>query len=72
MATRLCSSLPSGASISPLLRRDVAVDDGQIFFFDGAAFENFSQLAGGRGIFCDDDHAAGFAVEAVDEMGHGC
>ena len=46
----------------PLLRRDVAVDDGEIFFFNGAAFEDFSEFAGGFGIFCDQNKAAGFAV----------
>lgn len=52
----------------PLLRRDVAVDDGEIFFFDGAAFDDFSEFAGGLGIFCDEDNAAGLAVETVDQM----
>jgi hypothetical protein len=51
-----------------LLCPNMAVDDGQIFFFDGAAFENFSQYARGFGIFGDDDHAAGLAVEPVDQM----
>lgn len=46
----------------------VAVDDGKVFFFDRAAFQNFSECAGGCGIFCNDDHAAGFAVEAIDEV----
>jgi hypothetical protein len=50
---------------------DAAVDDGQIFFLDGAGFPDFSQLAGDFGIFGDDDDAAGFAVETVDEMGVG-
>jgi hypothetical protein len=46
--------------------RNVAVDDCQIFFLDGARFENFSEFAGSFGIFCDQNDAAGFAVEAVD------
>ena len=45
---------------------DVAVDDGEIFFFDGAGFPDFSEFAGDFGIFGDEDDAAGFAVEAVD------
>ena len=45
---------------------DVAVDDGEVFFLDGAGFPDFSQLAGDLGIFGDDDDAAGFAVEAID------
>jgi hypothetical protein len=44
----------------------VAVDNCQIFFFDGAAFENFSEFAGGFRIFCNQNDAAGLAVEAVD------
>jgi hypothetical protein len=47
----------------------VAVDDGEVFFLDGTGFPDFSQLAGDFGIFGDDDDAAGFAVEAIDEMG---
>jgi hypothetical protein len=48
---------------------DVAVDDGEVFLLDGAGFPDFAEFAGGFGIFGDDDDAAGFAVEAVDEMG---
>jgi hypothetical protein len=51
----------------PLLRRHVAVDNGEVFLRDRAALEHFSQLAGGPGIFRDQNHAAGFAVKAVDE-----
>jgi hypothetical protein len=46
----------------------MAVDDGQIFFFNRAAFENFSQFARDLGIFRNYDHAAGFAVKAIDQM----
>jgi hypothetical protein len=53
----------------PLLYRDMAVNNGQIFFLNGAAFDDFSELAGGFGIFCNQDNAAGFAVEPVDQMG---
>ena len=49
----------------------VAVDDGEIFLLDGAGFPDFSEFAGGFGIFGDENDAAGFAVEAVDEMGEG-
>ncbi len=45
---------------------DVAVDDGEVFFLDGAGFPDFAEFAGGFGIFGDDNDAAGFAVEAVD------
>ena len=48
---------------------DVAVDDGDIFLLDGAGFPDFAEFAGGFGIFSDEDNAAGFPVEAVDEMG---
>jgi len=52
----------------PLLRRGVAVNNGQIFFLNGAAFEDFSELAGCFRIFCNQDNAAGFTVEPVDQM----
>ena len=51
---------------------NVAVDDGEVFLLDGAGFPDFAEFAGDFGIFCDDDDAAGFPVEAVDEMGRGC
>jgi hypothetical protein len=50
---------------------DVAVDYGQIFFYDGAGFPEFAELAGGGGVFCDDGDAAGFAIESVDDVGGG-
>ena len=46
---------------------DAAVDDGEVFLLDGAGFPDFTQLAGDGGIFGDDDDAAGFPVEAIDE-----
>lgn len=52
----------------PLLRRDVTVDDGEVFFFNSAIFPDFAQLTSRLGIFCHDDHAAGLAVKAVDQM----
>ena len=48
--------------------RHVAVDDGKVFFLDGAGFPDFSELTGQHGIFGDEDDPAGFAVEAVDQM----
>ena len=36
----------------------MAVDDGEIFLFDGAAFQNFPKFARDDGIFGDDDDAA--------------
>ena len=48
---------------------DVAVNDGKVFFLDGTGFPDFAEFAGNFGIFGDNDDAAGFAVEAVDEMG---
>lgn len=53
----------------PLLRHDLTVNDGEIFFFKRAAFQNFSQFARDQRIFCHDDHAAGFTVETVDQVG---
>ena len=51
-----------------MLLAHMAVDDGEIFFFNGAAFQNFSEFAGDFGIFCDHNDAAGFAVETVHQM----
>ena len=45
-----------------------AVDNGQIFFFDRAAFPKFAQLPRGGRVFCSKNHAAGFAVEPVDQV----
>ena len=44
------------------------MDDVEVFFLDGAAFKNFSQFACDDGIFCNDDHAASLAIEAIDEV----
>ena len=46
----------------------MAVNDGEIFFDDGAGLPNFAKFAGGVGIFGEQDDAAGFAVEPVDEV----
>lgn len=46
----------------------MAVNDCPIFFFYGAGFPDFSEFTGGFRIFGDDDNAAGFAVEAIDEV----
>ena len=53
----------------PLLRHDMAVGDGEVFFFNGPVFKKFPQFASDDGIFCDDDDPAGFPVEPVDEVG---
>ena len=45
----------------------VAVDDGEVFLLDGAGFEDFAKFAGGCGIFGDENNAAGFTIEAVDQ-----
>jgi hypothetical protein len=52
----------------PMLRRNVAVDDGVVFLLHGAGLPDFPQFARRRRIFGDDDEAGSFAVEAVDEM----
>lgn len=41
-------------------------DEGEVLLADFAAHHRFGNGAGGRGIFGDEDQAAGFAVEAVD------
>ncbi len=45
-----------------------AVDNGQIYLFDGAAFPKFAQLPGGQRAFGSKNHAARFAVEPVDQV----
>ena len=44
------------------------MDDGDVFLLNDAIFPQLAQLPGGGGIFGDDGHAAGFAVQAVDQM----
>ena len=46
-----------------------AEHDGQIFFFHFARFELGREGVVGLIVFGDDDHAARFAVEAVDDAG---
>ena len=55
----------------PLLRHDVAVDDGEIFFLHGAGFPDFAQFPRGDGVFGDEDEAGSLAVKAMDQMGIG-
>lgn len=50
------------------LRRHMAVDNGEIFFFHGTVFENFAQFTGSPGIFGNQHHAAGFTVKPIDQM----
>ena len=50
----------------------MAMDNGKVFLLDGPGFPDFSQLAGQRGIFGNDDNAAGLAVEAVDQVRRDC
>jgi len=52
----------------PLLRRHVAVDYGEVFLRDRAACHDFPEFTGGLWIFRDQNHAAGLAVETVDQM----
>lgn len=44
---------------------DMAVNDGEVFFVHRTAFENFAELTGCFGVFCDEHDTAGFAVETV-------
>ena len=47
---------------------DMAVDEGQVCFLDAAGFPEAAKRAG-RGVgLGDDGHAAGFAVEAIDQV----
>jgi hypothetical protein len=51
-----------------VLLADVAMHYGKIFFLNEAVFQGFAERAGGLRIFRDQNHAAGFAVEAVDQI----
>lgn len=58
-----------GSIDAPLLRCDVAVDDGYIFFVDFPGFPNAAKIAGCSRVFGNDHEAGGFAIQAVDEVG---
>lgn len=47
---------------------EVAFDESQVFFVDGAGLEGCLERGGGGGIVGEQEQAAGFAVEAVGEM----
>ena len=47
------------------------MDNRDVFLSDGALLPELAQFAGGGGVFGHDGHAAGFAVEAVDQTGLG-
>ena len=42
--------------------QDSPVDEGKVFFFDGAVFEKFAQEPGGGGVLGGQGDAAGFAI----------
>jgi hypothetical protein len=50
---------------------DMAVNNGEVAFQDFAAFPNAAEFEGSHGVFGDQNDAAGFAIEAVDEFGAG-
>src|SRR6185369_8006097 len=50
---------------------DMAVDDGLVLLLHGAIFEGFAEFAGGGSIFRDQDDAAGFTVQPIDQIGSG-
>lgn len=68
MEMMACSSLPSGPRSRPCRERSGRVRWRGIPFRPGAGRRVF-ECCVGHGAFRDEDHAAGFAVEAVDEMG---
>src|SRR5665213_950437 len=45
------------------------MDNGEVFFGDGMLFPQFAKLAGSGGVFGDNDDAAGFAIETVNQAG---
>src|ERR1041385_1678404 len=48
--------------------RDVSVDDGEVALGNRAGFPNAAEFTGGGERLGDDDDAAGFAIEAVDQV----
>jgi len=52
----------------PLLRRNVTVNDGDVFFLYGARLPNFSQFASSQNCFSDDHEPRSFAVETINQM----
>ena len=54
-----------------LLRRDVAVDKGEVFLLHGARFPDFPQFTGDFSVLGDENEAGRFAIEAMDQMGNG-
>ena len=67
MATMLCSSLPSGASIVPCSAATWPWTMARYSFSTARLSRIFPSSPAVCGIFCDQNHAAGFAVEAVDQ-----
>lgn len=51
----------------PGITSGVAVGDGKIFFVSFPAFHDESEFTGGCRGFCDEDDAAGVAIEACDD-----
>lgn len=47
----------------------VAVNDGEIFLLHSAGFKQLAEFAGDFGFLGEDDDAAGFAVEAMNQVG---
>ena len=52
-----------------LLGGEFAVDDGEVTLFHSAGFPLAAQVQGGGGVLRHEDEAAGFAVEAIDQLG---
>lgn len=52
----------------PGILAHVSVDDGEVFFLDGAVFPHPAEGAGGFGIFGHHNDAAGFAVQTVNQV----
>lgn len=64
------SDIPAQRGVDDkLIRSHMAVDDGGIFFFHLPVFPDSSEFTGGRGVFGDEHQAAGFAIQAIDQMG---
>ena len=51
--------------------REMSVDDGLVVLFDLAMLPKFAQLSGGFDFLGDKGNSAGFAVQAIDQVGDG-
>jgi len=62
---------PEGLVDQTAFPGDATMHDGKIFFSYRAAFPDFSQQPGRLGMFRQQNHPAGFAIQSIDQMNAG-